>query len=543
MTGDFLFERTTTNASHTVVTVAASNLSFNLGSLTHNILNITNGSGVFIISPDGLAGQGSVNVAINVSGVGLSGSFGLRINKTNSAIDETVDIGGSSQHLDLPAGPYLQINGTGVVLTVFGISMTGDYSFEQKQTANNAQLVTVQANNVNFNFGTSIITATNGQALFLISDGGMAGQGSITIGVSAFGGISHPFTLAFNNMSTPVSDTVTPGPAPGAAPSPLPGGSGSPAALPLPFSPQSLDVPSGPFNRLSSGGPIGISVNVAGSPQSITGAFVLTLVHPDNNPAHDYVTVGVSGLSLTLGGGAVTMAVGGGTGAFVIYTATPSKLAGEVTVATATLGGAAAVSIGVTNVKVRLNNTSADVGTPGHPVVVSVSANHADDVSLLFVGPYYRDYLSVSGAAELTLTGFPTLGGNFAFERSNSDPNQLKVSVTDLHLDLKAGSFTVASFNHGTGAFVIGSGGIAGVASLEFQTGIVGISGTIGLELNTTNSAVNTSVLTPTGSTLINLTNTHYVKVTVHGYLHLGSVALPVDLEVIITPTPVECWG
>src|SRR5205085_5232520 len=76
------------------------------------------------------------------------------------------------------------------------------------------RLITVQAKNVNFNFGTSIITATNGQALFVINDSGMAGQGSITVGTSALGGLSHTFTWSFNNMNSPVNDSVTTGPAP-----------------------------------------------------------------------------------------------------------------------------------------------------------------------------------------------------------------------------------------------------------------------------------------------------------------------------------------
>ncbi|MCL5098586.1 MAG: M10 family metallopeptidase C-terminal domain-containing protein [Candidatus Omnitrophica bacterium] len=542
LSGDFVFERKTTNHGNQVVTVAAANVSFNLGSLTSNLINVTNGSGVFIVTADGMAGQGSVEVALGVPNLGLSGSFSIRLNNNANAIDETVDVSGSNQHIDLPAGPYLQVNGTGVTLTAFGIAMTGDYSFEQHQTAEGVQLITVQANNVSFDFGTSVIEANHGQALFLITDSGMAGQGSIDVGVQAFGaGFNQPFDWSFNNLTVPVDDSVNTGPAP-AAFIPAPGSSvfSNGFALAGPSPPpglESLSLPGGPFNRLSSHGPITISVNVAGQTEAITGALVVTLVHPESGS--DYVTVGVSDLSMTLGAGAVTLGVSGGTGAFVIYPATPSKLAGEVTVASATLNGASAVSIDAKDLKLELNNTGADVGTlDSHgvlqPIVVSISDNSADNVSIKFEGDYYHDYLAAAGSANIVLTGFVTLGGNFAFELSDSDSNQLKAAVTDLHFDLKAGSLTIASFNNGSGAFLIGSGGLAGVASLQFESGIIGISGAISLEANTTSSPVNTSITTASGVTAIHLADTNYLRVGVQGYLHLGSAALPFNFNVSV---------
>lgn len=513
VTGDFLFENRTTSASHKVITVGASNLSFNLGTLTSNLLNISNGSADFIISSGGLAGQGSVTVGLNVAGLSLGGTFTVRINNTSAAVNETVGIGGSNQTLSLSAGPYLQIQGTGVTLAAGGVSMSGNFSFEQEQAADGTQLITVQASNVGFGFGSGILTASNGQGLFVINDSGMAGTGSITLAVAAFGGgFTHTFDWSFNTASTSLSETVHSG-------------------LSTSSAFQALNLPAGPAYRLSSQGTVSTSVNVAGQTESLSGAFVLTLVHPSTGS--DYVTIGASNLSATLGAGAVTLHVSGGTGAFIISTSTPSKLAGEATVASATLAGATGLSVTATNLKLRLNNTGADVGNPS-PVVVSVSDNPADNVSIQFIGAYYHNYLAVSGAANVVLTGFVTLGGNFAFEVSDADSNLIKIGVSELHLDLSAGSVTVASFNHGAGAFLISSGGIAGVATLQFQAGMIGISGTIGLEVNTTNAAVNTSVTTATGTTAIHLTNTHYVLVSVQGFLHLGSAALPFNFNVVI---------
>ena len=85
-------------------------------------------------------------------------------------------------------------------------------------------------------------------------------------------------------------------------------------------------------------------------------------------------------------------------------------------------------------------------------------------------------------------------------------------------------------------------GGVAGVANLDFDSGIIGASGTIGLEVNTTTSAVNTTFTTPTGSTTINLGTPHYLKVSVNGNLRYGSISLPLNFYVVLNGTSVEFW-
>src|SRR5205823_2179867 len=145
--------------------------------------------------------------------------------------------------------------------------------------------------------------------------------------------------------------------------------------------------------------------------------------------------------------------------------------------------------------------------------------------------------------AELVLpAGFATLGGNFAFEISNSDANQIKVAATELHLDIMAGSNTVASFNHGSGAFVINSAGVAGTATLQFQAGMIGASGSIGLEINTTSAAVNTSITTPTGPATINLPTPNYLKISVNGNLRIGSVTVPMNFYIVVSGGVVQFW-
>ncbi len=532
LSGNFTFERKQTADTQEVITVAVSNVTFDLGSEANDLVSVTITSGAFIITNDGLAGTATATVDLGVDSVSLVGTFTVLVNTNETAaVNETVEVGGSNVNINVPIGPYLRVSGTGVSLTILGVQLSGNFTFEQRNTVAGTQLITVTASNVSLTFGaTNFITATNGQGLFLITDGGWAGQGSINININALGGsFTQPVTWNFNETGGPIDDQI---PAAGGGGG-NPGGEPlfAPAAPPNPF--QDFNLPEGPYNRFSTGGPIPLTINVAGVPQGITAALVITLVDAPT-PAADYATVGVSQFSATLGAGPLALSVANGTGAFVIL---DSGIAGEVTVGTATLAGAGVLGINASNVEFRFNTTAGDLGNPT-PIVVSVSDSPADDVSIQFIGQ--PQYLAVEGAAEITgLTGSVTLGGIFAFQKARVDTNGdtiledvFKVGAKDLHFQLKAGSLSIVSFEHGIGAFVITPNGIAGVADLDFEVGIVGLAGDIKLEVNTTSAAVNTSVVIDGAPIFINLTDTQIVRVCVNGHLLLGSVSLPLSLLV-----------
>ena len=163
----------------------------------------------------------------------FGGTFTVRINTTDAAVNETVSVGGSPVVINVPAGPYLQINGTGVTLGVLGVTLTGDFSFEQRTSMGGQQLITVMASNVSFDFGTSILSATGGHGFFVITDSGIAGSGQITAHVNAFGsGFSHTFDWSLNNTGGPVNQTVD-----------------------WEGTPMGVDLPGGPYNKIDSGSP------------------------------------------------------------------------------------------------------------------------------------------------------------------------------------------------------------------------------------------------------------------------------------------------
>jgi hypothetical protein len=203
-----------------------------------------------------------------------------------------------------------------------------------------------------------------------------------------------------------------------------------------------LDLPSGPFNRFSSG-LVDLSTLVGGSPNVFEGQLVVSLL--DGEAPSPTATVGVSQVHIRLGSSTVYLEVQDGKGGLVV---TEAGVAGEVTAGAASLQGVPLLTFTATNIKAQFNNTDADIG----PVVVSVSDNHADDVTVHFTGPSLQNFFAISGAAEIAIGGSigVTLGGNFAIETTNSSPFTLEVYVQELHFDLKAGSLNVF-FNHARG--------------------------------------------------------------------------------------------
>ncbi len=511
LAGNFVFERRqTTTGGEWVVTVAASDLSFRMGGTASNLLTVTGGSGAFLVTSAGLAGTASASVGLNATGVSVAGSFEVRINDAGVAVQETVTVGGSPVTINLLAGPYLHVTGSGVTVSFLGAALTGNFTFEQRTTQSASRVILVTASQVGFNFGTNLLQASNGFGVFMITDAGVAGQGQITVAINAFGtGFSHTFQWSFNSTGAAFTETVG--------------------------NPLSVNLPAGPFHRLDSGPvPVTVQLPIGSITQSLQGRFVVVLV-PGSSP---YLTVAASQVNATIGAGPVGLSVSGGTGAFVIYS---TGIAGRVKVTTASLSGAGLLGLTARNLELQLNNTGADVGVPD-PVVISVNDNPADNVSLRFEGAYYRNFLAVAGTAQITgLANAVVLGGHFWIERAVVGGSPVfKLGASDLHFALKAGSLTVVSFDRGQGAFVLSATGLAGEADLQFEAGLVGLTGQLVLKVNTTHVAVNTALTLPAGVRTLSLAPGNYLEVHVNGHLQVGSFALPFQLVVRVSGGTVE---
>src|SRR6185436_13503479 len=99
-----------------------------------NIANIVNftGQGIIVITPAGLAAKIDGSITINVGAAfGFEGTFSVAINNGTVAVHETLAVGTQTLTLDLPAGPYIRVEGTNIKLTIAGQSLTGNFAFEK----------------------------------------------------------------------------------------------------------------------------------------------------------------------------------------------------------------------------------------------------------------------------------------------------------------------------------------------------------------------------------------------------------------------------
>ena len=167
LVGNFTFEKVTRTDGTAVVRVGAANVHITLG----GVVAVTNGTGFFLITPSGIAGQVSASVALTgITGVSFSGTFGLAINNTASEIDERIQVGAATVRLVLPIGPYLRVEGTGILLTIAGQSLSGNVAFEQL-TGPNGAFVKVALSEVELAIGDGtkdLLTVSNGQGAVVI---------------------------------------------------------------------------------------------------------------------------------------------------------------------------------------------------------------------------------------------------------------------------------------------------------------------------------------------------------------------------------------
>ena len=77
-----------------------------------------------------MAASLSANLAESINGIGLSGTVGLAINTTSSAINETVNVNGQNVSVSLTAGPYVRISADNATLTTSVTDLTGSFVIE-----------------------------------------------------------------------------------------------------------------------------------------------------------------------------------------------------------------------------------------------------------------------------------------------------------------------------------------------------------------------------------------------------------------------------
>ena len=123
--GNFAFEQGTTGDGDQVVKVALANVEAGLSDASGELISVTGGQGLFVLTAGGVAGD--ANAAVSVAertGIALAGQFSLAVNTTSLPVDDEIAVGsnGTTVALYLPEGFFFAVRASGARLTAGGSS-------------------------------------------------------------------------------------------------------------------------------------------------------------------------------------------------------------------------------------------------------------------------------------------------------------------------------------------------------------------------------------------------------------------------------------
>ena len=85
---------------------------------------------------------------MNGPNITFTGGFAIAVNSTNAPVDRSFSVGGQQVVLNLPAGPYLRIDGTGVALHIADQSLSGNFSIQRVTLADGTVSTAIAVSNV-----------------------------------------------------------------------------------------------------------------------------------------------------------------------------------------------------------------------------------------------------------------------------------------------------------------------------------------------------------------------------------------------------------
>ena len=527
LSGNFAFEKVTSSAGTALVRIGATHVTLSIA----NVLKVTGGSALVLVTPTGLAGRITGSLTLAVPQVSLSGDLAVELNTTAGLVTQTFTVAGVPTTLSVPAGGatgYVQVRGTGLQLSVLGQELTGDLTLTRSADAAGRPVLTIDAQNLALVLGAGSAKATftqNGTAQLVVGPTGVVADIGMDVALSV-PGVTVTGTLRLNldtaagyvkvtgddvflgvldqSLTTDLTfEQVTVGTTKvvriGVADARLAVG------------PVSVSNGRGLF-VLAGGGVAGqldadVSVSVTGFPLSLTGSFGLAL----NNTGTAVRT------TLPVGSGTATLDLPAGpylriSATNVVATVAGQQLSGNVTVeksgtTTHLVATDVRMQLGDGNrALVRLSHGTADLvlgGTVAAGVKGSVSG-HVELVNVPSVGlsgTFTAQFdstatstpkLVVTGTdVVLTVAGQTLSAKTVSFSRSTSEVavtiDKGELAFTDgsgkslLHITGVTGSLHLLS-GTGTGSGVYGD--ISGTVAVDVPG--VGFSGNFKLQLNTT---------------------------------------------------------
>jgi hypothetical protein len=489
--GDFAFEQvsdlgadrlpggTGANADTRVIRLAAANVSLSFGGAAP-LATLSNGSGFLLIEGARVAGQIGGTVAVNVPGISFSGTLQARFN-TGAAVSTTFMLGTVPVVLDLPAGPYVQLAGTGIAADVLGVRIAGDFTLTRVAGPGGLAEIDVRIANASLGLGGTpaapVLGITIAAGQFRMTPAGVAGSISgLTLNVNlASVVVAGTFSLRFNTAAAPLAG-----------------------------------LPAGPFFRVE-----GAGVELAVLGQKIGGDFSFEQVAGADGLS--IVRVALANGFMTLGTATAGVVVENA-GGFLLLT--PAGAAASFT-----------ASVRVVPATVVLRGTfGIDINTLGSAVNQSFTLNGTQSTLVLPAGPYVR----VSGTGVEVAVAGQSLRGDFVFTQTtiNRGPDGLpgtaddlrgvRIAVNNVSLGFGDGTVNFVNVTNGSGSFLIlpavngGAAGIAGWLSATVSVAVPGIAvgGTLRLEINNTNTAVDEVIFVGGLPIELKLVAGNYVRVS-----------------------------
>ncbi|OQY08208.1 MAG: hypothetical protein B6I22_01165, partial [Desulfobacteraceae bacterium 4572_123] len=452
LAGDFSFDKITSGDMAGTLRVAANDVSMSMGDGSTDLVSITQGSGSFIFTGSGIAGSVSAAITENIPGVDFAGTFALEINTTHAAVNQIFVFGEEQLVMDIRAGPFMRIAGQDVSLELMGQTLSGDFAFEQLTSPAGGSIVKLAADNVSFSLtagSNDILSLTEAQGMFVISDSGLAGRLEGTVTMEIPGGINFAgnLSLAVNTSTFAVHEQFL-----------------------VDSNVLELILPSGPYLRFEG---TGLQLEVFG--QSLSGDFSFEQTVTSDPEPVKIVKIAAANVTLSLKNGSDDLVtVTHGTGALFI---TDAGLAGE-------LSGSVAVHIPDVAVSGTLN---LQINTTGVDVHETIMAGSIPVALELPAGPYVR----LAGTdVSLSISG-QTLTGDFVFEQVTENADTLvRARAENVAISL-GGTTPVISLSNGYGFFEISSAGLMGGLSTDLAVNLSGISlsGRFTVLVNTTAAA------------------------------------------------------
>mgnify|MGYP003318899008 FL=1 len=124
-----------------------------------------------MFTDSGVAANSSGTLQLSAgSDLRVDGDITMKINTSQSAVNETFKIGLSEQTLSLPAGPYLRMEGQSVSIFIADQEISGNFIFEQIVLNGNNRLL-IGGSDLVMGFGDNqreILSVSEGSGYFIL---------------------------------------------------------------------------------------------------------------------------------------------------------------------------------------------------------------------------------------------------------------------------------------------------------------------------------------------------------------------------------------